>query len=362
MPSPSSSPPRGDPGSSPSRAIDADVTSATSGCGRGHADPRAVAELGHRGDLADQVVERRSARLRVRGARARPPRGRRSPPPAPDAASVLAISPPPSSSTTVRSPGPGASGAAQHDRAGQIGDERRRRRRRELGGAARWTTRPRSSTTTRSASSAASAKSWVTITAGTAARAAGPRARRTRRARVRDVERRERLVEEQQPRLARRARGRGRPAGARRRRARPAGVGAVARARTAPASRSARCRRSARAPRADPVGDVAPGGHRREERVLLEDEADPAPLGRDGPIPDSGSSHASPPSVTRPRSGALRPGDQPQQRALARTGGPDERDALSRATSSSTSRSRSPRRSASSAAQHRHPPAVRRAA
>ena len=73
------------------------------------------------------------------------------------------------------------------------------------------------------------------------------------------------------------------------------------------------------------VGDVLAHGHVREERVLLEDEPDPA-LARAG-------GRALPPSRTRPRrrarSGRRRPhepGDRAQDRGLARAGRADERD------------------------------------
>ena len=65
----------------------------------------------------------------------------------------------------------------------------------------------------------------------------------------------------------------------------------------------------------------------REERVLLEDEADGAALGRQvdlgrGVEPDPVA------ESDAPAVGAPQPGDGPQHRRLAGTRGPDERDGL----------------------------------
>ena len=84
-----------------------------------------------------------------------------------------------------------------------------------------------------------------------------------------------------------------------------------------------------RAPAAlEPEGDVLADGHVREERVVLEDHAEAAALGRGGRDVLAVDEDA-------PRVGRLEAGDQPQHRRLAAAGGTEERDdlALRRPTS-----------------------------
>ena len=59
----------------------------------------------------------------------------------------------------------------------------------------------------------------------------------------------------------------------------------------------------------------------REERVILEHEADAAPVRRDSGEIESVEQHSS-------RIGALQPGDHAQQRRLARPAGAEHRDHL----------------------------------
>ena len=77
---------------------------------------------------------------------------------------------------------------------------------------------------------------------------------------------------------------------------------------------------------AQPVGDVAPGAHVREERVVLEDVADLAAFGCDAP-PDCGVE----PDLIRVRDapciGSHQSRRDPKQRRLACSGGPDDRQA-----------------------------------
>ena len=74
-------------------------------------------------------------------------------------------------------------------------------------------------------------------------------------------------------------------------------------------------------------GDVGAHRHVREERVLLEDEADRAPLGRQVDLPRGVEprplAERDPPAV-----GAAQPGDRAQHRRLAGARGTDERDRL----------------------------------
>ena len=134
----------------------------------------------------------------------------------PVATSVLATSPPPSSATRVRPPGPGARGAAQDGGTDEVGDEGRGGRGGEL--------RRRAALDDASLvdhrrpgrrACAASAKSWVTSSAGTPASRSEAASSRPARARGSGVERGQRLVQQQDARMPRRARERARRAGAR---------------------------------------------------------------------------------------------------------------------------------------------------
>ena len=139
------------------------------------------------------------------------------------------------------------------------------------------------------------------------------------RARVR-VERRQRLVEQQDLRVARqRARDRDALALAARQRAR-ALAGEMADAQALEQRADVRVARAAE-------GDVGAHGHVREERVLLEDEAHRAALGRQvdlrGGVEPRALAERDAPAI-----GAPQPGDGPQDGRLARARGPDERDRL----------------------------------
>ena len=76
---------------------------------------------------------------------------------------------------------------------------------------------------------------------------------------------------------------------------------------------------------ADAEGDVLADAQVREQRVALRHEADvpvlglhPVPRAGDGPLVDA----------DRPGVGALEPGDEPQQRRLARAAGAQQREQL----------------------------------
>ena len=139
------------------------------------------------------------------------------------------------------------------------------------------------------------------------------------RARV-GVERRQRLVEQQDLRVARqRAGDRDALALAARQRAR-ALVGEVADAQALEQRADV-----ARPP--PPKATLRAHGHVREQRVLLEDEADRAPLGRQvdlrGGVEPRPLAERDAPAIGPPQ-----PGDGAQDGRLARARGPDERDRL----------------------------------
>ena len=141
------------------------------------------------------------------------------------------------------------------------------------------------------------------------------------------VERGQRLVEQQHRRVARqRARERdplALAAGDRRRAGPPRG----ARRRTARAARRpAPARRTRRSPH----------GQMREERVVLEHEADRALLGVERDPGARCRTTTSSPSAIRPASGSAQPGDRPQHRRLARRPDGPTSAIVSRPTSSAT--------------------------
>jgi hypothetical protein len=74
-------------------------------------------------------------------------------------------------------------------------------------------------------------------------------------------------------------------------------------------------------------GDVLANGHVREERVLLEHQPDPAPLG--GEVDAArGVEPRSPVQSDAPALGAKEAGDGTEQARLPRPGGPDEDEHL----------------------------------
>ena len=77
-------------------------------------------------------------------------------------------------------------------------------------------------------------------------------------------------------------------------------------------------------PHLEPEGDVLEDGHVAEQRIGLEHEADIALLHRLGRGVLVAEEDAA-------RGGGLEPGDEPQQRGLARARGPEQRDQLARA-------------------------------
>ena len=119
-----------------------------------------------------------------------------------------------------------------------------------------------------------------------------------------------------------RARARARRAGARRRRAPPGG-----RARGA---RSPKRSRYSSAPVPARVLDVLADGQVREERVVLEDEPDAAPVRRRATMPRPPSNHDLVADSDAARRRPHEPGDRAQHRRLAGARRPDERDASSR--------------------------------
>ena len=185
-----------------------------------------------------------------------------------------------------------------------------------------WRMRPSTITPTRSASAAASAKSWVTSSVGSAS---PPRTSAARRARAAACARRA-------PPAARRAAA---PAGRAPARA-PARRAGARRPRACPGRSSARWRdpqaleqlvASARAPPAE--RDVLRDRHVREQRVVLEDEADASAARAAGRRRAARvDPRATSPSAMRPLSGRRSPATAAQHRRLARARRPDERDRL----------------------------------
>ena len=151
------------------------------------------------------------------------------------------------------------------------------------------------------------------------ARAARPAAPCTC-ARDRGVERRDRLVEHEQPRARARGRGRWRRAGARPPRARPGGAGGVGR-RQADRPRAARRRAGGargRAPAREPrenaldlegLGDRAPDTEPRVETEVwvLEDDLDRSARAADGPRRPASTTVGARRAAPRPPAGAARP-------------------------------------------------------
>ena len=141
---------------------------------------------------------------------------------------------------------------------------------------------PSSTTTTRSASAMASTGSWVTSTALPSKSRQVPAQLRAHGQPGAGVERGQRLVEQQQPRARRPARGPARPAGPGRRRARRDGGRRGRRGPRGPATgRPVACRGLRPIPRRPQAErDVVGDREVREQQVVLEDHPDAAPVRR----------------------------------------------------------------------------------
>ena len=161
-----------------------------------------------------------------------------------------------------------------------------------------WRIRPSTITPTRSASAAASSKSCVTSSVGSRSSASSSASSpRTTPARV-GVERRERLVEQQHRRVARERPGQRDPLALAAGEIAGTGAGEV---------RDPEALEQLVHPRAAAEGDVAADVEVREERVLLEDEPDRPPLGRQVDCRRRCRTRSAAPSVTFPRSGRSSP-------------------------------------------------------
>ena len=242
----------------------------------------------------------------------------------PSTLSVLTTEPPPSSATSVSPSGPASAFPVRTTAPVKSATKPMRGVAASSPGVPSWTTRPASITPTRSPSSAASVKSWVTSRAGTPGLAQHG-AELTRGASRACARRAPRAARRAAARRARaRAPARAPRAGARRRRACAGRASASA---LHPEAREqlerALAALAARQP-AQRVGHVVPGAQVREERVLLEQVAAAAPLGRDESRPVAVSSQVSLAEATTAALGTQEARDHAQDARLAgaRTGRP----------------------------------------
>ena len=255
--------------------------------------------------------------------------------------------------------GPLARDAGQHDRAGEVRDERRRGRRGELAG--RALLHDPAGVDDRDA--VAEHRGLGEVVRHEQRRDGGVAQHGrelARRARARaGVERRQRLVEQQRARRHRQRAGeRDALALAARQRPRPRGrelLDAEAREQLVGAPAALGARQAAQA-----VGDVLPDLHVAEQRVVLKDVAAAAQLGRDVAPARRVEPHLVAPRHP-PARGPQQPGGDPQQRALARARRPGDRQAAAGRRLDGGVELEGPERRAGLNAQHRRPAIRRRA-